>query len=161
MLIAACLGFLPYNFRKDKMFLGDAGSTFIGFILASLALVGYWAEDSLVKISIPVLILGVPIFDMIFTTIMRVKDGKVKTVLEWLEYGGKDHFHHYLVDLGLRPSGATIFIYFITLSLGISAIMVSNDPAFDAFLALLQACIIFGIIATIIVIGKRRRSGWH
>ena len=160
ILMGACLGFLPYNLKKAKIFLGEAGSTFLGFTLACIAVAGNWAEDNIVKISIPVLILGVPIFDMIFTTIIRFKEEKVKTFLEWLQYGGKDHFHHYLVDLGLLPFGAVIFIYFITLSLGISAIMVSNDQAFEAVLTLSQASIIFGVIATLIVVGKRRRSGW-
>jgi UDP-GlcNAc:undecaprenyl-phosphate GlcNAc-1-phosphate transferase len=161
ILTGACLGFLPHNLRKQKMFLGDAGSTFIGFTLACIGLQGDWAGDNIVKISVPLLILGVPIFDMIFTTITRVKEGKVKTIIEWLKYGGKDHFHHYLVDLGLMPQGAVIFIYFVTLSLGLSAIMLSNDRAIEAFLTILQASIILGIIATLIVVGKRRRSGWH
>ncbi len=155
ILIAACLGFIPHNFKRAKIFLGDAGSTFLGFTLACIALAGNWAEDNVVKISIPILILGVPIFDMIFTTIIRIKEVKVKTLLEWLQYGGKDHFHHYLVNLGLRPIGAVVFIYFITLSLGISAIMVSNDTAVEAFLTLAQASIIFGVIAVLIVLGKR------
>jgi UDP-GlcNAc:undecaprenyl-phosphate GlcNAc-1-phosphate transferase len=142
------------------MFLGDAGSTFIGFILAAIGIVGSWAENNIVRISIPILVLGVPIFDMIFTTFMRIRDGKVKTVLEWLSYSGKDHFHHYLVDLGLRPYTAVIFVYFITASLGISAIMVSNDPAIEAFLTLTQASIIFGVIATLIIVGRRRHDGW-
>lgn len=160
IVVAACLGFLPYNFKKAKIFLGETGSTFLGFSLACIAVVGNWAGDNIVKLSIPILILGVPIFDMIFTTGMRVKEGKIKTLLEWLEYGGKDHFHHYLVDLGLQTFSAVIFIYFITLSLGLSAIMVSNDLAMEAFLTLSQASIIFGIIATLIVVGKKRRSGW-
>jgi UDP-GlcNAc:undecaprenyl-phosphate GlcNAc-1-phosphate transferase len=105
--------------------------------------------------------MGVPIFDMIFTTITRIKNEKIGNIIEWLQYGGRDHFHHYLVDLGLQPSGAVVFIYFITLSLGISAIMVSNDKAVEAFLTLSQASIIFGVIAVLIVVGKRRRSGWE
>lgn len=161
-LMASCLGFLPFNnFKKAKIFLGDAGSTFLGFSLAGIGIIGNWAADNIVKISIPILILGVPIFDMIFTTIMRIKEAKVSSLLEWLRYGAKDHFHHYLVDLGLRTSGAVVFIYFITLSLGISAIMVSNDRAIEAFLTLLQASIVFGIIAVLMVVGKRHRSGWR
>lgn len=163
ILLGALLGFLPYNFRKEQagIFLGDSGSTFLGFTLASIALMGDWAADHIVKISIPVLILGVPIFDMIFTTIMRIRDEKITNFVEWLEYGGKDHFHHYLVDLGLMPFGAVLFIYGITLSLGLNAIMVSNDKAIEAFLSLAQAGIIFAIIAVLIVVGKRRRSGWR
>ncbi len=161
ILLAACLGFLPYNFRNARIFLGDAGSTFLGFMLAGIALVGNWAEDSMVKVSIPLLIMGVPIFDMIFTTIMRIKEEKVRTVIEWLKYAGKDHFHHYLVDLGLRKTSAVIFIYLVTFSLGISAVMVSNDSATEGLMSLAQATIVFVVIATLIVVGKRRHSGWH
>ncbi|MCM8780895.1 MAG: undecaprenyl/decaprenyl-phosphate alpha-N-acetylglucosaminyl 1-phosphate transferase [Candidatus Omnitrophica bacterium] len=160
-LMASCLGFLRYNnFKRAKIFLGDAGSTLLGFLLAYISLAGNWAQDNVVKISIPILILGVPIFDMIFTTIMRIREEKIKTLIQWLQYGGRDHFHHYLVDLGLLPKGAVVFIYFVSLSLGLSAIVLSDDSAWEAFLTLLQASIIFGIIATLIVVGKRRRSGW-
>jgi len=158
ILIASCLGFLPYNFRKNKIFMGEAGSTFLGFLMAGFALVGNWASDNIVKLSIPILILGVPIFDMIFTTVMRIREAKVKTVLEWLRYGDKDHFHHYLVDLGFKSTGAVLFIYCITLSLGMSAIAVSNGNALEAFLTLFQAAIIFCILATLIVIGKRHHN---
>lgn len=161
MLAAACLGFLPYNFRKDKIFLGDAGSTFLGFTLACVSLAGNWAADNIVKVSIPVLILGVPIFDMTFTTIMRIREGKVRNFTEWLAYGGKDHFHHYLVDVGFSTKGSVALIFWVTLSLAISAIMVSNDRAWEAFLATLQAIIIFGMIAQLMVVGRRRRSGWN
>jgi len=114
-----------------------------------------------VKICIPILVLGVPIFDMVFTTIMRIKEEKVKSFIEWLKYGGKDHFHHYLVDLGLLPSGAVIFIWAVTFSLGLSGIMLGNDNAWEGILTILQASIIFGIIGVLIVVGKRRRSGWR
>lgn len=159
ILIGACLGFLPHNLRKEKTFLGDSGSMFLGFVLAAIAISGAWASDNIVKIFIPVLILGVPIFDMTFTTIMRIAEGKVRTPLQWLRYGDRDHFHHYLVDIGLTPGGAVIFIYFITLSLGIHAMILTGADAPQAFLALLEAAIIFGAIATLMVVGKRRRSG--
>ncbi|MBP7056400.1 MAG: undecaprenyl/decaprenyl-phosphate alpha-N-acetylglucosaminyl 1-phosphate transferase [Candidatus Omnitrophica bacterium] len=158
--IGPCVGFLPHNFRKAKIFLGDAGSTFLGFFIASIGVIGYWAADNIAKITIPILILGVPIFDMIFTTIMRVRDGRVKTVVQWLKYSGRDHFHHYLVDLGLRPTGAVLFIYLITTSLGISALNLSNDNAIEAVLTLFQASIIFIMIAMVIVVGRRHEHGW-
>jgi UDP-GlcNAc:undecaprenyl-phosphate GlcNAc-1-phosphate transferase len=157
-LIAACLAFLPYNFSSNKIFLGETGSTFLGFMLAGIGIMGDWAQDNVVRLSIPILILGVPIFDMIFTTVMRVKEGKVKNIMEWLRYAGKDHFHHYLVDLGFNPLAATLFIYLITLSLGISAIMVSNDVAIEAFYSIIQAAITFVVIGALIVLGKKRHK---
>ncbi|RKY33953.1 MAG: undecaprenyl/decaprenyl-phosphate alpha-N-acetylglucosaminyl 1-phosphate transferase [Candidatus Duberdicusella sinuisediminis] len=161
ILLFACLGFLPHNFRKEKIFLGDAGSTFLGFMLASIALAGNWAEDNIIKIAIPILILGVPIFDMVFTTIIRIKEGKVKTIIEWLRYGGKDHFHHYLVYLGLSPLGAVFFIWTITFALGLNAVMLRNDRAWEGILTLAQASVIFAIIGVLIVIGRRKKSGWQ
>jgi len=150
---------LTYNFlRKSGMFLGDAGSTFIGFCLACIAIHGNWAGDSMVKLFIPILILGVPIFDMIFTTVMRIKEQKIKNIIEWLKYGGKDHFHHYLVDLGLSQRGAVLFIYYITFSLGLSAIMVSNDSVIEGVMTILQSSIIFGVIGVLIVLGKKQQS---
>lgn len=159
ILMASCLGFLPHNFKRTKIFLGDAGSTFIGFTLASVAIMGDWAEDNVIRLAVPILILGVPIFDMIFTTIMRIKEEKVSTVIEWLKYGGKDHFHHRLIALGLHSRETVLFICFISISFGISAIMVSNEKAIVGVLSILQACIIFAGIAVLMVIGKRRRNG--
>jgi UDP-GlcNAc:undecaprenyl-phosphate GlcNAc-1-phosphate transferase len=159
-LIASCIAFLPYNFQKRKIFLGEAGSTFMGFMLAGISLIGNWAGDNAVKLSVPILVLGVPIFDMIFTTIMRIKEGKVRSLIEWLRYGGKDHFHHYLVDLGLKPLGSVLFIYCVTLSLGISAIVISKSSAIAGFLGIIQASIILGMIGILIVAGKKHRNHW-
>ncbi|MCK5286937.1 MAG: hypothetical protein KAJ59_03915, partial [Thermodesulfovibrionia bacterium] len=79
---------------------------------------------------------------------------------EWLNYAGKDHFHHRLIDLGLRPKGAMFFIYFVTIVLGISAIIISHaKETSEGILAIVQASIIFGAIAVLMVIGARRRSG--
>lgn len=161
IIMASCLGFLPHNFKRAKIFLGDAGSTFIGFMLASIAVIGNWAEDNIVKISVPILILGIPIFDMVFTTVMRIAEGKISTIIEWLKYGGKDHFHHRLINLGLSPIEAVIFIYFVNVSFGISAIMVSNERGMVGILSILHASIVFAGIAILMVIGKRRRSGWE
>ena len=161
VLAASCLGFLPYNLKNAKIFLGEAGSTFLGFMLAGIAIIGNWAEDNVVKLAIPILILGLPIFDMIFTTIIRVKEKKVKNLREWLEYSDRDHFHYSLVELGLRPLAAVVFVYSIVLSLGISAIiMVSNDIVVECFLSLLQAAIIAAVIGVLIVIAKKHQKGY-
>ncbi|MEA3307430.1 MAG: MraY family glycosyltransferase, partial [Elusimicrobiota bacterium] len=101
-LAGGCIGLLQANWRPAKVFLGDGGSTFIGFILACLALAGSWAtNNTIVALSTPILILGIPIFDIIYTTISRMKNGKITNVREWLEYASTDHFHHRLMNLGL------------------------------------------------------------
>lgn len=154
-LAASCLGFLPHNFIKAKIFLGSAGSTFIGFTIAGMAVMGKWAEDDVVKLAVPILILGVPIFDMVLTTIMRFKEKKIRTIIEWLKYTGKDHFHHRLIDLGLHPTETALFIYCVSISFGIGAIMVSNEKAVIGILSITQAFIIFTVIAILMVVGNR------
>jgi UDP-GlcNAc:undecaprenyl-phosphate GlcNAc-1-phosphate transferase len=155
-IIGSCLGFLPSNFRKEKMFLGDAGSICLGFLISGIALMGNWASDNIIKISVPILILGVPIFDMIFTTIMRVRENKIRTIVQWLEYAGRDHFHHYLMDLGLRSLGAVFFICSISISMGISAIIIAkSDRAFYGILTIFKGAIMFGLVAVLMVLGRR------
>ena len=161
ILLGSCLGFLPHNFKRARIFLGDSGSTFLGFMLAGIAILGNWAGDNVVRLCVPVLILGVPIFDMIFTTIIRVKEKKVTTIIEWLKYGGKDHFHHYLIYLGLSRVGSVLFIWTLTFALGLSSVMLSNDTAWEGLLTLFHACVIFAIIGVLIVVGRKRRSGWN
>lgn len=153
--LGGCLGFLRYNLKPANIFLGDAGSNFLGFILASFAILGDWAYHNVVALVVPILILGVPIFDVIFTTIMRIKNKEITNLIEWLEYTGKDHFHHRLLDLGFNPLMATIFIYFVSLALGISAIVLLKAPLIHAILLLMQATIIFILIATLMVAGKK------
>lgn len=151
-----CLGFIPHNFKKNKMFLGDGGSMFIGFLTAGIALMGDWASEDFIKISVPILILGVPIFDMTFTTILRYKERKIRTLVQWLEYAGRDHFHHYLMDLGLKSHGAAFFIFAVSISLGISALVITkSDHAYYGILTILKTVILFGLISVLMVLGRR------
>jgi len=86
-LMGSCLGFLPYNFRRKKpaaIFIGDGGSNFIGFTIAAIGIMGHWGDgSSSVSLIVPMLVLGVPIFDTTLTTIMRIKNGQVRTFSEW------------------------------------------------------------------------------
>lgn len=155
-LAGGCLGYLPYNWHPAKTFLGDGGSTFIGFTLAGLALDGTWAKSApMVALAIPVLILGVPIFDMIYITVSRVKSGKVKTVKEWLEYVGKDHFHHRLLNLGLTVRQSVAFILLTSLCLGLGALVIPRVGALGSGLLLAQAIVLFLIIVMLMVLGRK------
>ncbi|MGH8760906.1 MAG: glycosyltransferase family 4 protein, partial [Burkholderiales bacterium] len=112
-IIGAGFGFLPFNFRFKQqalVFLGDGGSTFLGFTLACLAVKGNWADNNpIVSFSNPLLIFGVLIYDMIHITAERIATGKVVSVKEWLEYVGKDHLHHRLERvLGSRQASVVM-----------------------------------------------------
>jgi len=158
-LVGSCLGFLPYNFRIRRpaaIFLGDAGSTFLGFMMASLAVMGDWAGDHTVRLIVPVVILGVPIFDMTFTTFMRVKNGQVRSFKEWVEFTGRDHFHHRLADLRIGNVAAVVVIYIVTIWLGLSALALKNATGLNALLQVAQAAIIFILLGFFMVFVQRQ-----
>lgn len=159
-MIGAGLGFLPYNFRGRKpavIFLGDGGSTFIGFTLACLAIKGNWADSSpIVSFSNPLLIFGVLIYDMIHITVERVVTGKVRSVKEWLDYVGKDHLHHRLERaLGSRQASVAM-IFLFTICLGLSALALRHASTTEAILLLIQAGLIAAMLTVLEISGRRR-----
>lgn len=124
-LAGSCIGFLPHNFSRSKMFLGDAGSTFLGFLAAGLAVTGNWASAGTARICVPLLIFGVPVFDMLLTTVTRFASGKVRTPAEWLAYTGEDHLHHRLARAGLGRFGATAALWIASGALGGIALLIA------------------------------------
>lgn len=159
-MIGAGLGFLPYNFRGTRpavIFLGDGGSTFIGFTLACLAVKGNWADSNpIVSFSNPLLIFGVLIYDMVHITVERVATGKVKSVKEWLDYVGKDHLHHRLERaLGSRQASVAM-IFLFTICLGLAALTLRYAGTMEALLLLLQAGLIAAMITVLEISGRHR-----
>lgn len=144
-LTGSCFGFLPWNFRRKepaRIFLGDSGSLMIGFSLASFAIMGEWAENNFVALTVPILILFLPIYDTSMTTFFRIKDGSVRSVREWLDFVGKDHFHHRLFAMGIGARNATWALYLMTSLLGFSAVIIRTGGNLEAYLALLQAALV-------------------
>lgn len=158
-LMGSCLGILPFNWYKAKTFLGDSGSNVIGFVLASISIVGWWGENKpIVSLSTPVLILSIPIFDIIYVTISRIKTGKVRSLYEWLSYTGKDHIHHRLLNLGFSVQEAVLTILLITFCLGLYSIIIRYTDFTDkiSLLVLLQVFLICVILSLIMEKGKNK-----
>ncbi|MDD5633938.1 MAG: MraY family glycosyltransferase [Candidatus Omnitrophica bacterium] len=154
-LTGACLGFLVFNFHPAKIFLGDAGSSFIGFTLASLAVMGDWSANSpVVALSVPLLILSILIFDITYISISRVYQGKVKTFKEWIEYVGRDHLHHRLMALGLTTVQSVLFIYLLSTVFAVSALVLRHATHYEALLLLIQDALILLIVTVLMVVGK-------
>lgn len=155
-LAGACSGFLTINWHPARMFLGDGGSTLIGFLLGCLAVYGSWATGNpAVALSTPLLVLGIPVFDLIYTTVSRVKNGQVSTVREWLEYTGRDHFHHRLMKLGLDVKQTVAFILLLNLCLGLGAWTVRHTAStYGTVFLLLQSVMIFSIVVVLMLLGR-------
>jgi len=155
-LAGSCLGFLKFNFKPASIFLGDAGSTFLGFTLAGIAVMGGWAEKNpKVALSLPVIILSVFIFDMIYITVARVWNGRVKNFKEWIEHTGKDHLHHRLVTLGFNETQTVLLIFLITACLGIGGINLRANGDLRIYLGFLQASFIFIVIVILMLAGYK------
>jgi len=149
-MMGSCIGFLPYNFKikgSATIFLGDAGSTVIGFVLACVAVYGDWAEgNSVVALISPLLIFWILIFDMVHITFDRILTGKVLNFRQWIEYVGKDHLHHRLANVLGGKKKSVLFIYLLSLCLGISAVALRNARVVDAILLIIQASIMVVLI---------------
>ncbi len=149
-VMGGCLGFLPFNLRPRRpaaIFLGDAGSTFLGFVLAALAIKGEWAENSVIDLAAPVLIFWIFIFDMTHITVSRIVTGKVRSFREWISYVGRDHLHHRLEALLGSRRKAVFLIFFLSGSMGLGAMALRNARTLEAVLLILQAAIIVGIVS--------------
>jgi len=161
-MMGSCIGFLPYNLLKKgraTIFLGDGGSTVIGFILASVAVYGEWATGSPVKALVsPLLIFWVLIFDMVHITVDRILSGKVANFKQWIDYVGKDHLHHRLAVVLGGQRKSVFFIYLMSICLGASAVVLRNARPVDALLLLAQAA---GLVVLITILERRGRSMIH
>lgn len=137
-LAGSCLGFLRYNFNPAKIFMGDCGSLFLGFTLATLTIMGGWQHHSPLAASLlsPVLILGVPIFDTTLVTILRL----IHKRMPW--EGGKDHSSHRLVHiLSGSERGAVLILY----GVGVLAGALSLVAALFSSLVAIVIVIIFAL----------------
>lgn len=155
-LSGSCVGFLVHNSKPATVFLGDTGSTTIGFTLAALGILGNWSNGNpLISFSVPVIVLGIPIFDMTYTTIDRFYLGKVRSLGEWFSYTGKDHFHHSLSNIGMAQQHVVLFIYLVGITLGLSAVVITTGSMQHMMLLLVQAACIFLIIAILMRFGEK------
>ncbi|UCD55453.1 MAG: undecaprenyl/decaprenyl-phosphate alpha-N-acetylglucosaminyl 1-phosphate transferase [Candidatus Omnitrophota bacterium] len=128
-LAGGCLGFLKHNFPKASIFMGDSGSMFLGFTLASIAVLGSWETDKIsLSLSLPILVLGYPIFDTTLVTLLRLIEKRPVFL------GGKDHSSHILASLKFKKKRAVLVIYVVSILLGFSALLVSVLPLAIAIL---------------------------
>ena len=136
----AVLGFLPYNFNPAKIFLGDAGSMFIGYFISSMGiLMANFASltfQSKWFYLLPVILISYAIFDICFVSITRKKDGR----LVW--QGGKDHTTHRIKNLLDSVKVTALLIYAINVIIVILTIMVTIIGRYELLLAILAMCII-------------------
>ncbi|MGN4126639.1 glycosyltransferase family 4 protein [Lysinibacillus sphaericus] len=144
ILAAATIGFLFYNFHPAKIFMGDTGALFLGFMISVLALLGF-KNVTFISLIIPVIMLGVPISDTFFAIVRRVRMKK-----KWSD-PDKSHLHHRLLDMGFTHRQTVLIIYGIAMMFGLAAIIFSMAKLWGAIL--LIAVILTAIEIFVEVIG--------
>lgn len=115
-LAGSTVGFLPYNFNPAKIFMGDTGSMFLGYLLAAAAVEGTLKSAATVGLGVPILALGVPILDTAFAIVRRVSTGRP------FYQADRDHLHHRLLALGLSHRQTVLLMWAVSAAFGTSAL---------------------------------------
>ena len=137
----AGFGFLPYNIHPAKIFMGDTGSTFLGFILGSISIVGLFKSYAVISLAVPFLILGLPIFDTAFAIIRRLMRGQSPM------HPDRGHVHHRLIDLGFDQKQTVIILLITSGLLSLSAVVLLLCGAERALVLIVAVMVLsmFGI----------------
>ena len=146
-MLGSLTGFLFFNFNPAKIFMGDCGSMFLGFTIASSSVLCYAKSSTLVGLALPVVALGIPIFDTFFSMLRRFLERRSMFAPD------RSHFHHRLIDLGLNQRHVVITIYAVTLlasGLGLFMMVTRNSSSLLVFLCiLLLLLLVFRIVGSI------------
>ena len=145
-LLGGLIGFLPYNFNPAKTFMGDVGSNSLGFILATVSMIGMAKTYTFMAIILPVVILGLPIFDTLFAIFRRILHHK--SIME----ADRGHLHHRLIDAGLTQKQAVLVLYTVTAILGILAVVILESSIWKVIM-------LVAILAVLSVLGSKDLFG--
>jgi UDP-GlcNAc:undecaprenyl-phosphate GlcNAc-1-phosphate transferase len=147
VLVGALLGFLVHNHAPARLFMGDSGSNFLGFLLGALTVVGTFTRDerggaySPYGVLAPLLVMAVPLYDMISVILIRLREGRSPFI------GDRRHFSHRLVARGLTPAQAVLTIDLVTLAGGLGALLLHRLGGLGACVVMAQTCCLLGIVA--------------
>ncbi len=119
-LAGACFGFMPYNLNPAKIFMGDVGSQFLGFVLSCVSIMGLFKFHAIITFLIPLLSLAVPLFDTIFAFFRRIIHGQSPF------HADRGHIHHKLIAMGMNQKQAVAVLYAVSAVLGLIAVLIAG-----------------------------------
>ena len=143
-LVGACVGFMPFNKNPAQMFMGDTGSTFLGYILATVSIQGLFKYYAIISFAVPFLVLGLPMFDTAFAIVRRVAHGQNPMSPD------RGHIHHRLIDMGLNQKQAVAALYVMSSILGLSAVVLTTGGAMRAMMFLFAVAVVGFLAARVI-----------
>ena len=154
-LSGGCLGFLPYNLNPAKMFMGDTGATFLGFILAAASIQGLFKVYTIISFAVPFLILALPIVDTAVSIFRRLLKGGNPA------HADRGHLHHRLIDMGFSQKQAVALLYAISAGMGITAVVLTTWGEVRAVIVLLfmAMAVAIGYLILLNRISRPRANG--
>ena len=151
-LLGACLGFLPYNLNPAKIFMGDVGSQFLGFVLSTVSILGLFKLQAIITFILPLLALAVPLADTAFAIVRRVLHGQSPF------HADHGHFHHRLLATGLSQKQAVAVLYGVSAIGGLVALLIAGRSVALKVLCLVAIFLALVGIAVIVFIRNPRRA---
>lgn len=152
IIAGASLGFLPFNFNPAKIFMGDTGALLLGYMLAVTSVLGMVKSVAAVALIIPIFALGLPIFDTTCAIIRRYLNKK--PIME----ADKDHLHHKLMGKGLNQRQTVLVMYFISMMLGIAAVIIADAEPATGYLVVTTVVIVIFYLANRIGLFKKKEQ---
>lgn len=148
-LAGACLGFLPRNFNPAELFMGDTGSTFLGFVLSVTSIMGVFKGYAILAVVVSILCLGLPVVDTLFAMCRRLAKGQSIMTPD------RGHLHHRLIDRGFSQKQAVLILYGISALCGLAAIFLSVRHATTLVVVILT---VFILSLAVYFFNKRSQS---
>jgi len=155
LLVGACAGFLPHNLHPAKIFMGDAGSLTIGFLLGCSTIQASYIDvksPTFVPVIAPVLVFSVPIFDCASVLYIRWREGRPLFV------GDRRHFSHRLVDFGMSEKEAVFFIYLVEASVAMGALLLPRLTWAGCLVVFVQTAVLYGLLTILMTVRKNREG---
>jgi UDP-GlcNAc:undecaprenyl-phosphate GlcNAc-1-phosphate transferase len=159
VVIGALAGFLVHNHSPARLFMGDAGSNFLGFLLGALTVAGTFTRDDPGKtyspygVLAPLLVMAVPLYDMTSVILIRLSEGRSPF------QGDRRHFSHRLVARGLTPRQAVWTIDLVTLAGGAGALLLHRLDGAGACVVAAQTICLLGVVAILELAANRTEEG--
>ena len=152
VILGSLLGFLWHNRPPARLFMGDAGSYLVGYLLAAITLTGTFAGGAVPKHAMlaPLCVLAVPLYDTLSVVLIRLRSGRSPVV------GDQSHFSHRLVRLGMTPAQAVLTIYLATATCGLGALLLRQLNLAGAVVVLLMIACTLLLVAILEIAGHRR-----
>lgn len=151
-LAGACLGFLPYNMNPAKIFMGDTGSMFLGYILATVSIQGLFKFYAVISFAVPFILLGLPIFDTGFAIVRRLLKGQSPLQAD------RGHVHHRLIDLGFDQKQSVAILYAFSALMGLTAVILARTNESKLIILAIAVLVCFFLAMSLMSFEKHHRA---